>query len=132
MPAPLPPMKLTYVPLLLTLLLGAAAHAQTTPAAAAKQTGSPSTPNPGQSVQVVEASCGQCRLGLPGKSCDLAVRINGQAYFVDGTNIDSHGDAHAKDGFCQAIRQAEVQGEVVNNRFVATYFRVLPKPDPAK
>ncbi|RSK49069.1 hypothetical protein EI291_09530 [Hymenobacter rigui] len=83
-------------------------------------------------MQVVQASCGQCRLGLPGKSCDLAVRIAGKAYFVDGTTIDSHGDAHAKDGFCQAIRQAEVQGQVVNNRFVATYFRLLPETKKAQ
>ncbi|RYU75844.1 hypothetical protein EWM57_19360 [Hymenobacter persicinus] len=83
-------------------------------------------------MQVVEASCGQCRLGLPGKSCDLAVRLNGQAYFVDGTSIDAHGDAHAKDGFCQAIRQAQVQGEIVDNRFKATYFRLLPATAPAK
>lgn len=108
------------------------AHAQTTPGAASNSATPAPAPNPAQPVQVVEASCGQCRLGLPGKSCDLAVRLDGKAYFVDGTNIDSHGDAHAKDGFCQAIRQAEVQGQVVNNRFVATYFRVLPKPDPAK
>jgi hypothetical protein len=74
---------------------------------------------------VVDASCGQCRLGLKGKGCDLAVRINGKAYFVDGTAIDSHGDAHANDGFCNAIRKAVVKGEVINGRFRATYFRLL-------
>lgn len=78
-------------------------------------------------VQVVEASCGQCKFKLPGKSCDLAVRIDGKAYFVDGTKIDDHGDAHAEDGFCEAIRKAEVQGEVVNGRFKATYFKLLPE-----
>ncbi|QNH64096.1 hypothetical protein H4317_06710 [Hymenobacter sediminicola] len=78
---------------------------------------------------LAEAGCGQCRLGLPGKGCDLAVRLDGKAYFVDGTTIDSHGDAHATDGFCNAIRKAEVQGEVVNNRFRATYFQLLPKPE---
>jgi polyhydroxybutyrate depolymerase len=73
---------------------------------------------------LVETACGECKLGLPGKSCDLAVRINGQAYFVDGTNIDAHGDAHAADGFCNSIRQAQVQGQVINNRFHATYFQL--------
>ena len=82
-------------------------------------------PDPTKKIQIVEAACGQCRLGLPGKSCDLAVRINGKAYFVDGTNIDDHGDAHAKDGFCNSIRKAEVQGEIVNNRFKATYFKLV-------
>lgn len=76
-------------------------------------------------IQLAEAACGQCRLGLPGKSCDLAVRINGKAYFVDGTSIDDHGDAHASDGFCEAIRKAEVQGEIVDNRFKATYFKLI-------
>lgn len=79
-------------------------------------------------VHIVEASCGQCKLGLPGTDCDLAIRMDGKAYFVDGTHIDSHGDAHAKEGFCNAIRKAEVQGEVVNDRFVATYFKLVPPP----
>ena len=59
-------------------------------------------------VQTVEASCGQCQFGMEGKSCDLAVRIDGKSYFVEGTSIDAHGDAHAKDGFCASIRKAEV------------------------
>lgn len=77
---------------------------------------------------VAEAACGQCKFGLPGESCDLAIRLNGKAYFIDGSDIDAHGDAHAKDGFCNAIRKAKVQGEVVNNRFKATYFQLLPEP----
>lgn len=77
-------------------------------------------------LQVVEAACGQCRLGLPGKDCNLAVRVDGMAYFVDGTTIDEHGDAHAPDGFCQAIRKAEVKGAVVNDRFKISYFKLLP------
>ncbi len=89
-------------------------------------------PDPAKKIQVVEAACGQCKLGLPGKSCDLAVRINDKAYFVDGTDIDDHGDAHAKDGFCEAIRKAEVQGEIVNDRFKATYFKLLPGAEKKK
>ena len=83
-------------------------------------------PDSNKKILIVDAACGQCKLGLTGKSCDLAVRINGQSYFVDGTAIDSHGDAHAKDGFCNAIRKAEVQGEIVDNRFKATYFKLIP------
>jgi hypothetical protein len=87
------------------------------------------TPDKNKQLLVVEASCGQCKFGLPGKDCDLAVRINGKDYFVDGTDIDSHGDAHAKEGFCNSIRKAEVQGEIVKDRFHATYFHLLePKP----
>ena len=78
-------------------------------------------------TQIVEASCGQCQFGMKGYACDLAVRIDGKSYFVDGTSIDSHGDAHAADGFCAAIRKAEVSGAVVNDRFVATSFKLLPE-----
>jgi Family of unknown function (DUF6370) len=86
------------------------------------------TPDSTKKIFIAETACGQCKLNLPGKSCDLAVRINGKAYFVDGTAIDDHGDAHAKDGFCNSIRKAEVQGEIVDNRFKATYFKLLPSP----
>ena len=83
------------------------------------------TPDPNKKIQVVETASGECQFKLEGKGCDLAVRIDSKAYFVDGTDIDSHGDAHAKDGFCNAVRKAEVQGLVVNNRFKVTYFKLL-------
>ena len=76
--------------------------------------------------QKVKAACGQCKLGMEGSGCDLAVRIDGKAYFVDGTKIDEHGDAHADDGFCKAIRSAKVSGKVENGRFVVTSFELLP------
>ncbi len=79
-----------------------------------------------QKMQVVEASCGQCHFAMKEKGCTLAVRIDGKTYFVDGTYIDSHGNSHDDDGFCNAIRKAEVKGEVVNNRFKASYFKLLP------
>jgi hypothetical protein len=83
-------------------------------------------------IHKVEASCGQCQFGLKTKAgCDLAVRINGKAYFVEGTTIDDHGDSHAEDGFCEAIRKAEVQGEVVNDKYKVTYFKLL-KAEPKK
>lgn len=84
-------------------------------------------PDPSQPIQTVEVSCGECQFKLKGKSCDLAVRIDGKAYFVDGTDIDSHGDAHEKDGFCNAIRKAEVQGRLEKNRFIVSYFKLLPE-----
>jgi hypothetical protein len=88
-----------------------------------------STPDPNKKIEIVETACGECQFKLSGKGCDLAVRINGKSYFVDGTDIDSHGDAHAKDGFCNAVRKAEVQGEIVNDRFKVTYFKVLKSPE---
>ncbi|CAN1499343.1 hypothetical protein MCETHM1_00441 [Flavobacteriaceae bacterium] len=80
-----------------------------------------------QKSQIVEVSCGECNFGMKGKSCDLAVRIDGKTYFVDGTKIDDHGNAHAKNGFCEVIRKAEVTGKIVNNRFQATTFILLPE-----
>ena len=76
-------------------------------------------------IETVETACGQCKFGLKGKGCDLAVRINGKAYFVDGTDIDDHGDAHAEDGFCNSVRKAKVQGVIINDRFKATYFTLV-------
>lgn len=77
-------------------------------------------------TQIVEASCGQCQFGMTEKKgCDLAVRIDGKPYFVEGTSIDKHGDAHAHDGLCNTIRKAEVSGEIVDNRFKATSFTLI-------
>lgn len=85
------------------------------------------TIDPAKKVYEVEASCGQCKLGLKGKGCTLAIRKDDKAWFVDGTDINSHGDAHADDGFCNKIRKAKVQGEVVDGRFRASYFELLPE-----
>ena len=82
--------------------------------------------NEASKIQIVEASCGQCQFGMEGKSCDLAVRIDGKSYFVEGTNIDAHGDAHANDGFCASIRKAAVIGTIKDNKFVVTYFKLQP------
>ncbi len=83
------------------------------------------------SNQTVEASCGQCQFELEGGGCDLAIRIDGKSYYVDGANLDDHGDAHAKDGLCNCIRQAKVTGEVKDGRFVASSFEVLPADKPS-
>ncbi len=86
-----------------------------------------SVPDATKPIQTVEVSCGKCKLGLPGKTCDMAVRIDGKAYYADGANIDSFGDAHAHDGMCNAIRKADVQGELVDNRFKISYIKLLPE-----
>lgn len=83
--------------------------------------------DPSKKASIVEASCGQCKFKMPGKGCTLAVRMKGKAYFVDKAHIDGFGDAHAKMGFCNAIRKAKVQGSVVDNKFVPTYFELLEK-----
>ena len=77
--------------------------------------------------KIVEASCGQCQLGLDGTGCDLAVRIDGKSYFVDGSSIDDHGDAHGDDGLCNCVRKAKVSGEIKEGRFVANSIEIIPK-----
>lgn len=80
-----------------------------------------------QKTQIVETACGQCQFGMQGKSgCDLAVRLDNKSYFVDGTDIHKYGDAHEKNGLCNAIRKAEVVGEIKNDRFVVSEFKLLP------
>ncbi|MCA1919984.1 hypothetical protein B0A79_05775 [Flavobacterium piscis] len=100
--------KLIFV---LFLIIGIAAQAQTK-----KKFDKPT---------IVEASCGECQFGMKGKSCDLAVRIDGKSYFVDGTTIHDHGDAHADNGFCNAVRKASVTGTIEKDRFKATSFTLI-------
>lgn len=82
-----------------------------------------------QEPRIVEVACGQCMFGMKEikKGCDLAAMIDGKPYFVEGTKLDDHGDAHAEDGFCSAVRKAEVVGEIKNNVFVVTEFKLLPR-----
>ena len=76
--------------------------------------------------QIVEAACGQCQFNMTENSgCDLAVRMNGKSYFVEGTKIDDHGDAHADDGFCNTVRTARVKGKIVEGRFKVELFELI-------
>ncbi len=96
--------------------------------AAFAQSPVPLSPAPDSTKKVLtaEAACGQCMFGMKEKGCTLAIRVDGKAWFVEGTSIDDHGDAHAENGFCNAIRKALVQGAPVNNRFRVTYFKLQP------
>jgi len=77
--------------------------------------------------QIVEASCGQCQFGLTSQDgCDLAVRFDDKAYFVDGADIDDFGDAHDKGtGFCEVVRKAEVTGKLEGDRFQVSSMKML-------
>ncbi len=107
-----------FIIAILVAFAGLGAHAQTKPKKAA----------PVQTItkQTVEIACGECQFKMKGKDCELAVRINGQPYFVDGKGIDDFGDAHGTHGFCNAISKAEVSGQLVNNRFKATSITLIP------
>ena len=117
---------LMTLPLVASLPL--AACSSETPEATAKATAESTTSASNATTltsRVVEASCGQCQLGLPGSGCDLAVAFDGRAYYVDGSHIDDHGDAHAPNGMCNAVLKARVSGSLVENRFQATEFVVV-------
>ena len=75
----------------------------------------------------VEATCGTCMFKMEGKGCLLAIKFKGKNYFVDGTGLEDHGDAHDKEGFCNAIKKAKVQGNVVKDRFEVSYFELIKK-----
>lgn len=75
--------------------------------------------------RTVEVACGECQFKLPGNGCDLAIRLDSKAYFVDGSTIDDHGDAHAEDGLCNAIRKANVTGTIRNGRFQASKIELV-------
>ena len=85
------------------------------------------TLDPNKKTLIIEASCGQCQFKMAGKGCTLAIRMDGKSYFVEKADIDDFGDAHAKEGFCNAIRKAKVQGEIVGDKFVASYFEIIDK-----
>jgi len=77
--------------------------------------------------KTVEASCAQCQFKVKEpRGCDLSIRLDGKIYFVDGTNLDAHGDAHEEDGFCNAIRRAKVTGTISGNRIQVTQFELKP------
>lgn len=108
-------MKALIVALLLTSF-GFVANAQTKPQPATKINN-----------KIVEIACGECKFDLKGKSCDLAIRVDGKSYFVDGKNIDDFGDAHdEKHGFCNVVSKAKVTGEIVDGRFKAKRIELLP------
>jgi hypothetical protein len=79
--------------------------------------------------QIADVSCGQCQFDMEGSGCDLAVRLDGKAYYVDESSIDDHGDAHGDDGMCECVRKAEVKGVISEGRFVANSFELMPAGD---
>lgn len=101
---------------LILCVFSVAANAQTGPQKTAKVI----------TKQVVYIACGECQFKMKGKDCELAVKIDGKPYFVDGKGIDDFGDAHGEHGFCNAVSKAEVTGEIVNNRFKAKEIKLLP------
>ena len=88
-----------------------------------------SKPVPNQVIenQVVEVTCGLCKFGLHANECHIAIKLGEGTCFVDGVDAGDPAKMHEPDGYCVAIRKAKVSGEVINNRFKAKSFELLPK-----
>ena len=86
-------------------------------------------PEDGNIEGIVITSCGTCKLGVKGGGCSLSVKIGERVYPVEGTSIHDHGDAHANDGFCSAVRVAWVKGEMKENVFHSESFVLVGSPE---
>ena len=90
---------------------------------------SQSKPKPQSAMRVnliVDASCAKCQFDKKSdKDCLLAVEIHSEIYYVEGTTIDDYGDAHARDGFCNVVRKAHIEGVIDDSRFYLDKFRLL-------
>ena len=81
--------------------------------------------DPNIQVIDVKASCGICMFDMDGFKCELAVNMDGAKYYVEGTDIDDYGDAHSDKGFCNAIRDAKIQGQIVDDKYIVSYFKLI-------
>lgn len=77
--------------------------------------------------QQANVSCGICNFNMTGDECDLAVQIDVKYYYTFGSGIDEHGDSHASDGFCNAVRTANVVGEIKHGVFYIESLQLLPQ-----
>lgn len=101
-------------------------------ATAQNPTSKTSTETKAVKKQIVEIACGECQFKMKGKDCELAIRIDGKPYFVDGKKIDDFGDAHDEHGFCNSIGKATVTGKIVKNRFQATDIKLIDAKKKSK
>lgn len=85
-----------------------------------------STRNSGNDIdQVVGASCGICQLSMAGDGCQLAIRLDGKDYYVEGSSLDDHGNPHSEYGMCNAVRQAHVKGTLMHGVYEVTSFELI-------
>ena len=81
-------------------------------------------------ARTVEAGCAMCIYEMEGvEKCTLAVKVDGQPYYVTGSTIFDHGDAHAADGICMTAREAVVDGKIEDGKVVATRLEFKPTAD---
>ena len=74
---------------------------------------------------LVLASCGMCNFGMDNSDCSLAIRVGEKTFNVKGTGMEDHGDSHADDGFCNAVRIANVKGKISKGKFKSESFALI-------
>ena len=75
----------------------------------------------------VLTACGQCQFNMNSTNgCALAIKIADKTYWVDGSSISDHGNEHAEDGLCKAVRKAKIEGNFDENRFKSSSFALIP------
>lgn len=74
---------------------------------------------------IYDVSCGKCNFDMTGDMCDLAIEINGKHYYIEGSEIDDHGDEHAADGLCSTTRKAHVKGQIKFGVFMAESVELI-------
>jgi hypothetical protein len=77
-------------------------------------------------TQFIEAACGLCQYHMESEACKLAVKIDNNTYWVEGSKLMDHGDPHVAGGLCQTVRKAQVKGKLVDNTFKVTKFKLMP------
>jgi len=85
-------------------------------------------------LQTVDVACARCvfrmdesRLeGVPG--CPWAAEIDGRHHLLYGPVPQDHFN-HAPDGICNMRRQANVEGSVRDDKFIARSLELLPATD---
>ena len=74
---------------------------------------------------LVLTSCGMCNFGAKDSDCGLSIRVGENVFRVKGSGIEDQGDSHADDGFCNAIRVAEVKGKIKRGKFKSESFTLV-------
>ena len=65
-----------------------------------------------------------CNFRMQSKDCSLAIQIDKKNFPDRGIGIDDHGDSHDENGFCNAIRVADVNGAVKDGVFIVRDFKI--------